>query len=132
MDHHCPWINHCVGHANHAAFLKFLFFVPFGCLHGVILNVNFLYRFVNYVSVSFRYFRDFDSEYLLGISVHSSLPQNQYILAYLCGRYCWFGYWYRHWRLHTLCSPGICSALTLYHYGSNAILYILLAKEHCS
>ena len=52
MDHHCPWINHCVGHSNHAAFLKFLFFVPFGCLHGVILNVNFLYRFINYVSVS--------------------------------------------------------------------------------
>ncbi|CAI8046676.1 Palmitoyltransferase ZDHHC6 [Geodia barretti] len=48
MDHHCPWINHCVGHSNHAAFLKFLFFVPFGCLHGVILNVNFLYRFINY------------------------------------------------------------------------------------
>ena len=51
MDHHCPWINHCVGHSNHAAFLKFLFFVPFGCLHGVVLNVNFLYRFINYVSV---------------------------------------------------------------------------------
>ena len=50
MDHHCPWINSCVGHANHASFVRFLFFVPFGCIHGVILNANFIYRLLDYVS----------------------------------------------------------------------------------
>lgn len=52
MDHHCPWINSCVGHANHASFVRFLFFVPFGCIHGVILNANFIYRLLDYVSLS--------------------------------------------------------------------------------
>lgn len=56
MDHHCPWINNCVGHANHASFLKFLFFVPMGCVHGVILNINFLYRFISY---EFLYIRPY-------------------------------------------------------------------------
>ena len=50
MDHHCPWINSCVGHDNHTAFLIFLFFVPFACIHGIIINANFLYRLLDYVS----------------------------------------------------------------------------------
>lgn len=48
MDHHCPWINNCVGHDNHAAFMRFLFFVPFGCIHGIIVNANFIYRLLDY------------------------------------------------------------------------------------
>ncbi len=51
MDHHCPWINSCVGHDNQPFFMRFLFFVPFGCIHGTIVNANFLYHLVNYVSV---------------------------------------------------------------------------------
>eukprot|EP00731_Ephydatia_muelleri_P005664 Em0002g1840a len=51
MDHHCPWINNCVGHENHASFLRFTFYVPLGCLHGAILNANFLYRVVTNINV---------------------------------------------------------------------------------
>ena len=34
MDHHCPWINSCVGHKNHAHFLRFLFYASVGCFYG--------------------------------------------------------------------------------------------------
>ena len=50
MDHHCPWINVCVGHHNHAAFTRFVFYTPLGCLHAALVNANFLYRLFTGVS----------------------------------------------------------------------------------
>lgn len=44
MDHHCPWINNCVGHRNHAAFVRFLFHVTIGCSHALYVQALCLYR----------------------------------------------------------------------------------------
>jgi len=44
MDHHCPWINNCVGHFNHGHFIGFLFFAVVGCAQATyILSVTLWY-----------------------------------------------------------------------------------------
>ncbi|MQM03773.1 hypothetical protein Taro_036560 [Colocasia esculenta] len=40
MDHHCVWINNCVGHANYKVFFVFVLHAVFACLHAMALLVG--------------------------------------------------------------------------------------------
>ncbi|XP_056626843.1 palmitoyltransferase ZDHHC16B isoform X2 [Triplophysa dalaica] len=33
MDHHCPWLNNCVGHFNHRYFFSFCMYMTMGCIY---------------------------------------------------------------------------------------------------
>ena len=51
MDHHCPWINNCVGHFNHGHFVGFLFFAVLGCAQATVILAMTLYYGLNRVSM---------------------------------------------------------------------------------
>lgn len=40
MDHHCPWINTCVGHYNHGHFTAFLASAVGGCTVSTVILVS--------------------------------------------------------------------------------------------
>ncbi len=43
MDHHCPWINGCVGHFNHRYFFLFMLSMVVGCFYVMLFGFEIFY-----------------------------------------------------------------------------------------
>lgn len=59
MDHHCPWLNNCIGHFNHRYFYFFCVYTWIGTIFVMIFGV---FVAVDHVFPSFSPF-DYDIFY---------------------------------------------------------------------
>ncbi|KAF5388519.1 hypothetical protein D9757_004693 [Collybiopsis confluens] len=47
QDHHCPWIDNCVGHYTHGHFVRFLFYVDVACSYHLAMMARRVYQNLN-------------------------------------------------------------------------------------
>lgn len=48
FDHHCPYINNCVGYNNHSYFLLFIFFIVVNLLYNAFLTIWGIVWYINH------------------------------------------------------------------------------------
>lgn len=81
MDHHCVWLNNCIGQENYGAFMIFLFVQILSSAYGVYLSTGLLMERVK-LQLYDRIHLETDLRKLMGIVFMSS--ENRYLLVSAC------------------------------------------------
>jgi hypothetical protein len=56
MDHHCPWVNNCIGFYNRKFFMQLLFYLLFLTLYIDILSLPLIVKIVTKLyAINFKY-----------------------------------------------------------------------------
>lgn len=64
MDHHCPWLNNCVGHRNHRHFFLYMIYTVLGCVFLMTFGFEILWE---------DYFREQDPNEVFSVFSRHSL-----------------------------------------------------------
>ncbi|XKL62210.1 hypothetical protein PGB90_002043 [Kerria lacca] len=77
MDHHCPWLNNCVGHFNRRYFLMFMVYIEISVLFLITFGIE-----IAYVELWLNYNATDDDTELYGypVEVNIFLPQEKWIM----------------------------------------------------
>lgn len=109
MDHHCPWVNNCVGHNNHKMFILFLLYASTGLAYVVIISIVRAYQLlmlVGKVSPCYAYFVIVRSDLIWGILTSEYLRginSNQVISSLLFWSLLWD---FQSWWALSCCLPS--------------------------
>lgn len=72
MDHHCPWMNHCVGHWNHRYFYMFMVYTLLGSVFLLAIGYRTAYSVVFANPGEFDFYYENVNDILIGVPLGKS------------------------------------------------------------